>query len=202
MTATAFGFMMRFMSRTMSSCVGRYRAGAGEKLTTIRTSAAIAPLLGGEDRVQVHLRDFRIVGDELRHVLDHRRERVAIDRIRAAHALEDLRRGDAVEHRQRVVLGRGRQTERDVLEHLDQHAAQTEGDQLAEHGIGDRADDHFLAAGEHLLHLDAEKVRLRVVLLRVGDDGVEALLGHPRRSSRRPARLRPRSCAESPARRS
>ena len=45
MTATAFGFMMRFMSRTMSSCFGRNRAGAGEKLTTIRTSAAIAPSL-------------------------------------------------------------------------------------------------------------------------------------------------------------
>ena len=36
---------------------------------------------------------------------------------------------------------------------------ETEGDQLAEHGIGDRADDHLLAASEHLLHLDAEKVR-------------------------------------------
>jgi hypothetical protein len=42
MTATAFGFMIRFMSRTMSSCFGRYRAGAGEKLTTMRTSAAMA----------------------------------------------------------------------------------------------------------------------------------------------------------------
>jgi hypothetical protein len=41
MTATAFGFMMRFMSRTMSSCFGRNRAGAGEKLTTIRTSARL-----------------------------------------------------------------------------------------------------------------------------------------------------------------
>ncbi|MND03422.1 hypothetical protein D3C83_232270 [compost metagenome] len=45
MTATDFGFMMRFMSRTMSSCFGRNRAGAGEKSTTMRTSAAVAPLL-------------------------------------------------------------------------------------------------------------------------------------------------------------
>ena len=176
MTATAFGFMMRFMSRTMSSCFGRYRAGAGEKFDDDPDVGRDRPLLGGEDRVQVHLRDFRMVGDEPRHVLDHRRERVAIDRIRTADALEDLRRRDAVEHRQRVVLRRGRKTERDVLEHFDQDAAQTEGDQLAEHGIGDRADDHLLAAGEHLLHLDAENVRLRVVLLRVGDEGVEALL--------------------------
>ena len=133
-------------------------------------------VLGREDRVQIHLRDFRIVGDELRHVPDHRRERVAIDGIGAADALQDLRGGDTVEHRQRVVLGGGRETERDVFEHFDQDAAQAEGDQLAEHGIGDRADDHFLTAGEHLLHLDAENVRLRVVRLRVGDDGVVALL--------------------------
>ena len=59
-------------------------------------------------------------------------ERVAIDRIGAADALEDLRGGDAVEHRQRIVLGRGRETERDVLEHFDQDAAQAERDQLAE----------------------------------------------------------------------
>ena len=102
-------------------------------------------------------------------------ERVAIDGIGAADALENLRGGDAVEHRQRVVFCRGRETERDVLEHFDQDAAQAERDQLAEHGIGDRADDDFLSAGEHLLHLDAEQVGLGVVLLRVGDDGVVAL---------------------------
>jgi hypothetical protein len=45
----------------------------------------------------------------LRDVLDHPRERVAIDRIGAAHALEDLGGGDAVEHRQRIVLRRRRQ---------------------------------------------------------------------------------------------
>ena len=37
--------MMRFMSRTMSSWLGRKRGGAGLKSTTMRTSAAIAPLL-------------------------------------------------------------------------------------------------------------------------------------------------------------
>ncbi len=164
----------------MSSCFGRNRAGAGEKLRTIRTSAATAPSLVAKTGFEIHLGDFRIVGDELRHVLDHLRERVAIDRIGAADALEDLRRRDAVEHRQGVVLSGRRQTERDVLEHFDQDAAQPEGDQLAEHRVGHRADDDFVnsrAAGEHLLHLDAEQVRLRVVLLRVGDDGVVAAPG-------------------------
>ena len=92
-----------------------------------------------------------------RHVLDQRRERVAVDRVRAANALQHLRRGDAVEHRQRVVVRRRRQAERDVLQDLDQHAAEAERDQLAERRIGDRADDHFLAALQHLLHLHAER---------------------------------------------
>ena len=97
--------------------------------------------------------------------------------MRTADALEDLRGGDAIQHRQRIGLRRGRETERDVLEHFDEDAAETERDELAEDRIGDRADDYFLAAGEHLLHLHAEHVRRRVVLLRVGDDRVVALLG-------------------------
>ena len=43
MTATAPGFMMRFISRTMSWWLGRYRAGSGFQSQTMRTSAAVAP---------------------------------------------------------------------------------------------------------------------------------------------------------------
>ncbi len=43
-TATASGFMIRFMSRTMSSCFGRKRGAGGFQSTTMRTSAAVAPL--------------------------------------------------------------------------------------------------------------------------------------------------------------
>ena len=64
-------------------------------------------------------------------------------------------------------------------------AAEAERDELAERWIGDGADDHFLAAGQHLLHLHAEKIRLRVVLLRVRHDRGEALLDLLARSSRR-----------------
>ena len=66
------------------------------------------------------------------------------DRLAAAHALQHLGRLDAVEHRQRVVAGRGREAEGDVLQHLDQHAAEAERDQLAERAVGDRADDDLL----------------------------------------------------------
>src|ERR1700737_2910829 len=44
-TATAFGFMIRFIWRTMSSWLGRGRGGFGAKSTTMRTSAAIALVL-------------------------------------------------------------------------------------------------------------------------------------------------------------
>ena len=44
MTATASGFMMRFICRTISSWLGRWRAGAGAKSSTMRTSAAVAVL--------------------------------------------------------------------------------------------------------------------------------------------------------------
>src|ERR1700674_1305960 len=49
-----------------------------------------------------------------------------------------------------------------------QLAAQAEGDQLAEARIGDRADDDLLAAGEHLLYLDAVDLGRGFVLLGVG----------------------------------
>jgi hypothetical protein len=132
-------------------------------------------VLRREDGVEIHLGDFRVVGDEPRHVLDHRGERCAIDRIGAAHAFENLRRGDAVEHRQGVFFTGRREAERDVLEHFHEDAAEAERHQLAEHRIGHRADDHFLAAAQLLLHLDAEQRRLRVVLLRIGHDRVETL---------------------------
>ena len=44
-------------------------------------------------------------------------------------------------------LRRRGEPEGDVLQHLDQHAAEAEGDQLAEARIGDGADDDLLPAG-------------------------------------------------------
>ncbi len=62
---------------------------------------------------------------------------------------------------------RRREPEGDVLQHLDEYAAQPERDELAEHRVGDGADDHLLAAEEHLLHLHAlERSRRRCIATR------------------------------------
>ena len=138
-------------------------------------------LLGGEYRIQVHFRNFGKVRDQRRDPFDHRRQRRAVHGLRSAHAAQDLSRLDAVQHRQGVFIGGGRQPEGDVLQHLDQNAAEAEGDQLAEGRIGHRADDDFLAAGQHLLNLHAENLGLGVVFLGVADDGVVSVLRRVRR---------------------
>ena len=102
---------------------------------------------------------------------------VAVHRLAAAHALQHLVRLDAVEHRERVFLGRGREAEGDVLQHLDQHAAEAERHQLAERAVGDRADDDFGAAGQHLLHLDALDLGVGLILLGICENGVVGLFG-------------------------
>src|ERR1700730_4251639 len=133
-------------------------------------------LAGREHRVQIHLGNVAKIRDELGDVLNQRGQRLAMDRIGAADGLQYFSRGDAVEHRQRVFARRGSEAKGDVLQHLDQNSTEAEGDQLAERRIGDRADDDLLAAGEHLLHLDAEELRLGIVFLGVGHDGRKTLL--------------------------
>ena len=63
-----------------------------------------------------------------------------------------------------------RSTEGDVLQDFDENAAEAEGDELAEGAVGDGADDHFLAAGQHLLDLHAGDLGVGLVGLRIGDD--------------------------------
>ena len=142
----------------------------------MRTSAAIAPLFDAN----TGFRSISAICGKSETSCDtfsiSAGERVAVHRIAAAHALQDRRRADAVEHRQRVGLRGRRQPERDVLQHFDEDAAQSERDQLAERLIRHGADDDFLAAHDHLLHLHALQVGLRVVLLRVGHDRREARL--------------------------
>ena len=76
------------------------------------------------------------------------------------------------------VLARGRrEPEGDVLQHLDQHAAETEGDELAERRVGDRADDHLLAAAA-----------ASAAPARRGSRRSGRTCGRCRRSWRRPAR--------------
>ncbi len=82
---------------------------------------------------------------------------------------------DAVEHRQGIVPGCGRETEGNVLQHLDQHAAEAERHQLAERAVGDGADDDLGAAGQHLLDLDALDLGVSLILLGIGEDGLVGL---------------------------
>ena len=54
---------------------------------------------------------------------------------------------------------------------------ETERHQLAERAVGDGADDNLGAAGQHLLHLHTLDLRIRLILLGVGKNGVVGLLG-------------------------
>src|SRR6266446_2532091 len=83
----------------------------------------------------------------------------------------------AVEHRQCVVLGGGSETEGDVLQHLDQHAAEAERHELAERAVGDGADDDLGAAGQHLLDLDAFDLGVGFVFPGIGQNGRTVLFG-------------------------
>ncbi len=59
---------------------------------------------------------------------------------------EHSRRGDCIEHRERVFLADRRQTKRDVFHHFHQDAAETERNHFAKARIGDSADQDFLSA--------------------------------------------------------
>ena len=127
-------------------------------------------VLGGEYRIEVELGDLRIIVHKLRNAHDHIGERVAVDRIAAAHALQHLGRLDAVEHGERLFPRDGREAEGYVLQHLDENATKAEGDELAERAVGDGTDDDLLAAGKHLLDLHAGDFGVGLVGLRIGDD--------------------------------
>src|SRR5258708_7293177 len=112
-------------------------------------------VLGGEYRVEIEFDNFGKVADEPRHLDDDFGQRLAIDGVATAHAFEHLMGLDAVQHRQRVLPGRGREAEGDIPPNLDQDAAEAQGHYLAERAVGDRADDDLGPAGQHLLDLNA-----------------------------------------------
>ena len=168
----------------------------------MRTSAATAPF----SVAKTGLRSISAIsGKSLtssRDLHDQVGERVARHGLAAAHALQHLCRLDAVEHGERILLRRGGEAEGDVLQHLDQHAAEAERHQLAKARVGHGADDHLLPAGEHLLHLHAVDLGVRLVAPGVGEDRVVALGDVLGALQVRRARRRLRSCGGCPARRS
>ena len=170
----------------------------------MRTSAAIAPLFGREHRVQVHLGDFREVGDELRHVLDHRRERVAIDRRRrrarpSASRRPRCRRASTA--RRPCVAG----ARRNVMSFSTSTRTPPRPNATSLPNAGSVTAPMITSwpPCEHLLHLHAERCfALALYFFALAMIVVVALARPRRRSSRRRARRRLRSCAGSPARRS
>ncbi len=61
----------------------------------------------------------------------------------------------------------------DVFHHFDQDAAKAERDHFAEARIGDCADHDFLAAFEHLLHLNTLYTGVLFITLGVLDEPIE-----------------------------
>src|SRR4030095_10990707 len=112
-----------------------------------------------EYRVEVELGDFREVADERANVFDEARDLGTVDRRIAAHTVEDRRATNLAQHRKRLVGARRGQAEGRVSDRFDEYTTEAERGQLAEHRISHRSDDHFGAAGQHLLHDDATDVR-------------------------------------------
>ena len=122
----------------------------------MRTSAAIAPCSEANTgfRSISEISGKSATNADTRSIM--RGQGGAVNGPGAANAAQDFCRSDAVQHRERVLRGSGREPEGDVLQHLHQYAAEAERHQLAERRVRDRADDDLLAAGQHLLHLHAE----------------------------------------------
>ena len=78
MTATASGFMIRFMSPDDVLVLRTVARWSGSEIDDDADVGRDRAELAGEDRVQIHLGDLGEIGDQLRHVLDDGGERLAV----------------------------------------------------------------------------------------------------------------------------
>lgn len=126
----------------------------------------------GEHRVEVGLGDLGEVGDQVGEPGEDVGQPLAVHRRAAADPVQHLG-GPGVAHLgQGVLAGDRGQAEGDVLEDLDQYAAQAEHHDLAEGGVGGGADDDLGAAADHLLDLHALDGGVGVVGAGVADDAL------------------------------
>src|SRR3954453_10706806 len=141
-TAIALGLNIRFITPRISSfeytgggvsswskstMKGASAGGARVPLVEVDDEAGVdggRAALGGEDRVEVDLGDLREVGDELGDRLDDVGQPLDVDAGPAAHAVQDLRRLDAVDHLEGGLARHRREAERHVAQDLDQDAAE------------------------------------------------------------------------------
>ncbi len=126
-----------------------------------------------EYRIEVELGDLREVADERANIFDEARDSGTVDRGTAPHTVEKFRAANFAQHRSRVVRAGRCQPKRDVAHHFDEHAAEAERRELAEHRIRDGTDDQLGTTGQHLLYHDAVNVAVRRVATRGTDDAVE-----------------------------
>ena len=142
-------------------------------------------LSAGEHRVKVDLADLGEVGDQLRDVHDDVRQPIAVHGGRAPNAVEHFGSLDAVEHAAGIFRSGRRQPERDVLEHLHQHAAQSKSHKFAENRVRHAAYNDFLCLPRHhLLDLHAVNPGIFAVRAGTGDNGFvgcrsRVTVGHP-----------------------
>ncbi len=86
-TATAFGMHDAVHRRDDFGVRARRRARLVVEVDDDAHVGGNRVLLGGEHRVEIEFDDFREIADELRHLDDDVGQRLAVDRIAAAHAL-------------------------------------------------------------------------------------------------------------------
>ena len=118
----------------------------------------------GGDRVQVHFPDFRATRGQLGYPDQQFHDRLAVDRGCAAHAVKQRSAAQLREHRARLALIDRRDPDRGVLEHFNEHSAQTNHHHRTELGIARDACEQFQSRRRHGLHRDAFESRVGSLL--------------------------------------
>ena len=144
----------------------------------MRTSAAMAPSLRGEHRVQVHLGDLGEVGDQLGDALDQSRERLAVRPARAPRTPFSISAAwmpSSIDSASSSVAG----ARRNVMSFSTSTSTppRPNATSLPNEGSVTAPTMTSWPPVQHLLHLHADDVGVGVVLLRVGHDRVEAGFG-------------------------
>src|SRR3990172_321132 len=107
------------------------------------------PPLVHDDRVEVHLLDLRVRGEERGHLAQERAQGAQVRRRLSAQPGQRPVSTDLRNHLRGVPFGERRHPERYVLHHLDEDPPETEHHGVAELLIPRHADDHLLSRGRH-----------------------------------------------------
>ena len=124
-------------------------------------------LLINHQRIDIHFRNiiFEIRGKprQPHNRIDHR---IAITHRHAAHTREQFHTAQLIEHFTGLRGRDGCDAVRNIFQHFDKNAAESDNDDGAEDRITDHAQHHLHAGPRHFLHQHAINFGLRRVLLR------------------------------------